>query len=258
MEFQSAATLQHSSTQSRREYDAAKRELKFLKASISATAPTERAKQTTDKDHEKLESTLDRWLTRVDSLRQRLGQNPQMQVPELKYLTEEDWLLVAFGESLSTDAEFRKAFERLRTRAKMNFGRTLSAGLKAYAAANNDLLPLDIRQLAPYIPADDDAALDRYKLIATGTLIANRNSSIIEERGPVDPEFDSVITVSAGGVGNRSYSQLGEVLKKARSEYQKATSKSTAPDIAEYLPYIKDPAERAILMDRISKNRKGK
>jgi hypothetical protein len=247
-------TIQSQLAQARRDYHAALSQLKSAQAPKPTSATRQADLKAAETGVEKLESTLDKWLARVFSLREMLKQNPQLGIPELKHLTEEDWLLAAFDGDLTTESEFREALERLRTRAKMNFGRTLMGALKAYAAANNGALPNDAKQLAPYVPHDDVPALDRYRLLATGTLLEHRNTSVIEEKGPVDPEFDSLITVSPGGVGRRTYSQFGEALRKARTEYQKATNKATANDLSEYLPYAKDPADQALLIERIRKN----
>jgi RNA polymerase sigma factor (sigma-70 family) len=130
-------------------------------------------------------------LDRVAKIKARLQQMPEEWIPELQFLTEQEWDLYTsgvFGKG-ETDEDYRYAFSRLREKAKELFVRWLGQALHNYAKANDGFLPADLSQLKPYFtpPAHDpnwkpgqprryellpvdDAILQRYQLVQTGKL----------------------------------------------------------------------------------------
>jgi RNA polymerase sigma factor (sigma-70 family) len=133
-----------------------------------------------------------------------LDQMPDKKIPELKLLTDVDWLNAANEAKFDTDADIRKTLSKLRSLAKnrMPMGRSLYA----FTSANNGQLPTDISQLKPYFQSNldsalgaaplDDATLDaifaRYTLLHTGNLSDfPQGTWFIVEKAPVDKDYDS-------------------------------------------------------------------
>jgi RNA polymerase sigma factor (sigma-70 family) len=127
---------------------------------------------------------------RVAKIKARLDQMPEKKIPELRFLTDQEWQQVAgIPNKLETDDDFRHVFSNLRERAKDLFVRWLGQALHNYAKANGGMLPADLSQLKPYFtppaldanwkPGDpkryellpvEDAILQRYQLVQSGKL----------------------------------------------------------------------------------------
>jgi hypothetical protein len=135
------------------------------------------------------------WLARVDQLRQRAETMPDKAIPELKLLTDKEWLdAVKDFSQLETDTDFHQALGKLRDSAKEAFGQLVRNALAKYAEANGGALPADWSQLKPYFETPvDDAILQRYALLQSGKLadVPSNEFLVSEKASPVDAEFDS-------------------------------------------------------------------
>jgi RNA polymerase sigma factor (sigma-70 family) len=136
----------------------------------------------------------------AEQIARYLERMPDKQIPELKLLTDVDWLTATKEAKLESDADVRKTLSRLRGLAKNRL--PLAGGLDAFINANNGQLPTDLSQLKPYIrsqlgdTAVEDAVLDailqRYALLHTGTVSDfPQGTWIIAEKAPVDKEYDT-------------------------------------------------------------------
>lgn len=131
--------------------------------------------------------------TRAADLNQHLERMPDKRIPELQWLNENDWLNAAQEASFDTDANIRRALSGLRSRAKAHLYPILQNALVAYIKANNEQLPDDLSRLRPYFEKPvDDAILQRYKLLRTGSAKGLGPSDwVIAEKAPVDREYDT-------------------------------------------------------------------
>ncbi|MCI0745923.1 MAG: sigma-70 family RNA polymerase sigma factor, partial [Verrucomicrobia subdivision 3 bacterium] len=129
-----------------------------------------------------------------------LKQMPDKTIPELKLLTDIDWLAATKEARFDSDADVRATLSRLRVLAKNRI--PLGDALHAFINANNGQLPAELAQLKPYLKSslgdfavEDnalDAMLQRYVLLRTG--MANEfpeGTWFIAERAPVDEEYDT-------------------------------------------------------------------
>ncbi|MBC8003179.1 MAG: sigma-70 family RNA polymerase sigma factor [Opitutaceae bacterium] len=136
----------------------------------------------------------------AEQIARYMQQMPDKVIPEIKLLTDVDWLVATKEAKFDTDADIRQTLGNLRKLAKnrMPMGRALWN----FTQANNGQLPADIAQLKPYFKSAlgdttlDDATLDsifdRYKLLHTGNLSdLPPNAWIVAERTPVDKDYDS-------------------------------------------------------------------
>jgi RNA polymerase sigma factor (sigma-70 family) len=70
-----------------------------------------------------MEVAIKAWLTKVNHLKQRLEQMPELKIPELQFVTEKDWLNAANSSSqLDTDADYRWDLRQLRDSGEDTFG----------------------------------------------------------------------------------------------------------------------------------------
>ena len=110
------------------------------------------------------------WLDRVARLKQRLEQTPEAQIPELKLLTDDNWLNAAKGK-LETDADFLSAFDRLRASGEFNFLQIADTALRKYLKSHHDEVPTELSQLTPYFDAPQpDEILTRYHIVPSSTI----------------------------------------------------------------------------------------
>ena len=161
------------------------RELARLK-----TAPAEIAKDRL------FEAALETVAARTTQLQEGIKQMPQQSIPELQFLSQEDWVRTAGNVNrLETEKDFRKAFSDLRVRAKAAFGGQLQNALGQFAQNNNGMLPADLSQLQPYFDQPiDPAVLERYQLLQSGKLsdVAGKPPMLVGEKAPpVDAEYDA-------------------------------------------------------------------
>jgi RNA polymerase sigma factor (sigma-70 family) len=95
---------------------------------------------------------------RAIKVRERLDKTPGKQIPELKLLTDADWLdALRDIDRLSTEEDFRRAYHQLRQQAKSKFSDLLETALKAYVQFSQGNLPTQLSQLRPFFstPIDD-------------------------------------------------------------------------------------------------------
>jgi RNA polymerase sigma factor (sigma-70 family) len=144
------------------------------------------------------------WLDRVDRLKQHMQQMPNESIPEMQYLTDEDWLNATQGK-LDTDAQYRRAMSTLRSAAENEFSTKLQPALQRYMAANNNQFPTDITQLQPFFnPPIDPAILQRYEVAPASTVpnVTVGGDSIITQKAAVDDEYDGRTVIGPGGSGS--------------------------------------------------------
>jgi RNA polymerase sigma factor (sigma-70 family) len=170
-----------------------------------------------------IEKAATEWLSRVSELKQRLELNPQAKIPELKFLTKNDWLSVARGE-LKTEDNLRQAFGQLRTAGKTRFGGILESALRKYLGQSETSAPdsavrpdnadfrerypgarvgkstailddlTNLSQLNAYfdMPISNDL-LDRWEILPVSSEQSKRmyGNWLITEKEPLDQQFDS-------------------------------------------------------------------
>lgn len=167
------------------------------------------------------------WSQRVDSIKQWFQQNPDKAIPELRLLSEDDWLFTASRnlEVATNDVPeanhntFAMIASVLRERAKSKFARSLGHALSDFLANHAGVLPNAMEDLLPYFSQGDTALQDggaqtdnsilqRYQLLKNGPIgsVAAEEPIIVEE-APVDKEVDTLLRIRPGtfsfeGVGS--------------------------------------------------------
>jgi RNA polymerase sigma factor (sigma-70 family) len=210
---------------------------------------------------------LKSWLARVKQLKEGAEKNPNMQIPEFRLLTEQDWLDAAkwFGRRPQFDAEtdFRVAMAQLRQSAQNAFAARAQKALEEFAKANDGRFPSELAQLkAHFIPPMNDAILQRY-IPAPAEEFGFKDKGqewVITQRELVDEEHDQHI-----GIGPRRWGykkplaqQLNpELLASKRTldpiarEFSAVNNGQEPTDPSQLLPYVKTPEQRSALQKLI-------
>jgi len=169
-------------------------------------------------------------------LNQQFERMPEKKIPELHFLTEDDWLSAARRAKLDTETDVRKALSNLRSLAKNKM--PMGWALSGFIRAHDGQLPTDLSQLKPYFktpaddgstshwqgvdPARDDAILDsvlsRYTLLHTGNISElDPRAWLVVEKAPVDKDYDS-----RGKFGNGFSTLIGTGVGEAGDPDDKA------------------------------------
>jgi len=111
------------------------------------------------------------WLGRVGQLKQRLEQTPEAKIPELQFLTEQDWLYAA-NHTLDTDDDYHAAFADLRARGEGRFLDLADTALRKYLDDNNGRFPTDVSKLASYFEnsSEVDILQQRYQIVPANNI----------------------------------------------------------------------------------------
>jgi RNA polymerase sigma factor (sigma-70 family) len=208
-----------------------------------------------------LESQMKTWLAQLDQLRRFVAANPKLDIPELQFLSEEDWFTIAAGGAITSEEDFRRASAGLRTRAEGIFAGKISRALSAFVRANNDRLPETPQQLAAYFdPPIDPTLLDRYEMLQRGKAsdVPSRERMKMIAAIPVDVEYDVFQWAGIDGYGNNG-GTMGYNLAVAQRAFRRAHPDQEPTDATLLLPYLKWPVDPAVLQKYIDRdrNRKG-
>jgi hypothetical protein len=131
---------------------------------------------------------------RVARLRRWLEEMPEEKIPELQFLSEDDWIS-RVDDPLVTDDDYRSAMSFLRLDGDREFARRAFPALQQYAHVNNGQFPTDLSQLKPYFKSPiDDAILQRYEIVPTKSLVSSLaelgGDWLITEKAPVNKRLD--------------------------------------------------------------------
>jgi RNA polymerase sigma factor (sigma-70 family) len=191
------------------------------------------------------ESIAKSWMTRVKQLDQRLGQMPGQTIPELQFLTGQDWLnAVKDSKQLESDADFAQALGALRDSARSEFAAMVQGALRSYAQANGGQPPTDLSQLQPYFPSPvDDSVLQRYQLAQSGV--------VTEIPTPLGDQDDHYYQIGADDIGSTSGSVAENTLQPALQAFAAANNGQKPTDPSQLLPYVTTPAQQAVIQKMI-------
>ena len=169
---------------------------------------------------------------RLAQLKKRLDQSPNQKIPELRFITEKDWLDGAKDADTDTEEGMRQALSKLRSAAKTKVAQDLGRALGQYTRANNGDLPTELSQLSPFVElALDDTILQRYRFTRRGNVkdLAVGNSAI--EEASLADEYDNRFLVGPDGYGYLSPVKISPDGKGHSGGFYTSTSRSgSKPD----------------------------
>ncbi len=186
--------------------------------------------------------------SRAALLKQKLEEMPDKKIPELKFLTEQNWIDAAWNADLETDDGVRLALSKLRDESVDTFLNLTRPALKKYLAANDDLLPTDLLPLKPYYDTPvSDEMLRRYAFMQRGKLSANRSESVIRKAVYADPDYDSNQEMSMSGAGGGSFNRFHDLIFNATMDFTIDNNGQTPTESGEIAAYLKRPVDPATL-----------
>jgi RNA polymerase sigma factor (sigma-70 family) len=195
------------------------------------------------------------WLLRVSQLKDRFAQNPDQDIPEMKYLDDKAWLNAA-NNGLVTDNDYRRAMAVVRGAAESDFVSQLRPALQKYAAANTGTFPTDMSQLQPYFSQPvDPAILQRYTIEPASDIpnISVGGPTIITEKSAVDPDFDGrdVVGINGSGAmgapGAYDADPIGAVMAPVMKAYMAANNGQQPTSPSQLIPYATTPLQQTVL-----------
>lgn len=202
------------------------------------------------------ESEMLAWLTRVNQLKEQLALKPEAQIPELRLLTEKDWLEAARG-TMETEEDYRGALSYLRSIAETKMVQALQPAITKFAKANHGQFPTELSQLQQNLQAPiDDTMLQRWE-IAPSMKVSNVGMGgdwIITQNSVVDPDRDTCWVVGPNGYGSTSWKgrvdsrqALADLrtLDPAYQAYRDANGGKEPGDVSQLVPYLTTDEQRA-------------
>ncbi len=149
------------------------------------------------------------WLTRVKQLKAYLVQHPEKSIPEVQFVTDQDWLSVTKavfetdGNGV-TAAAYRHALSLLYDMAKIKFSQKAIPALKSYELTHNGQFPTDVLQLKVHFTEPvDEAVLQRYAVMPRSTFEGVRlaGDSVLAEIA--SPDMDTLRYVMTANGSDR-------------------------------------------------------
>lgn len=231
----------------RRQRDGTARDIALAEQQLARLPPVTLATQSSAAGARDL--ATEAWVARTQQLRALAAENPAQLIPEMKLLTDEDWMRVAQHAAFETDAQRRKALAALRHTAKVKFITCLSAAAQKWTLAEGlAKTPSSVAELAPYFESPvDPAIMQRYEIVPESRP-SSRASWRVREIAAIDEDYDSRHSVDATGshgssgggplTWNADYSSR---VQSAYRAYVAANQGAQPPDISRVVPYIDPP-----------------
>jgi len=192
------------------------------------------------------------WKNRVALLKARMEATPGAKIPELQFVSDQDWLNAARGE-LKTDRDFREAMARLRSAGEGKFAGNLHSALSKYMETNNAQFPSDLSQLLPYFDSPvDSSLLERWTVVPAKSIQNLRMGGdwIITQRSAPDPEYDSRYGAGPNGYGSsgnfQEHPSAADVMTPALQAFYAANGRVPS-EPAELAPYLTTEEQRTFL-----------
>ena len=153
--------------------------------------------------NEMLASMANYYSERAGQLKQLLETNPSERIPELQFLTDDEWLRLAGKEMPDTEDGHRRAMSMARFWAEQNFvNGLLDPALQRYAQDHAGQFPGTVSQLKPYFKSPvDDVVLQRWEVVPKDRLVSQLQALeaqldedwYITQKTPVDEALDQRI-----------------------------------------------------------------
>ena len=244
---QQAASLHEENQQLNRSYF----ELLKLRAEVTRLKPANLARTTAEEDPN--QPAVKQLLDRVNKIKQKLEETPDAKIPELQFLTDEDWIDTARG-NLDSEADLRKAFSLLRGHGERHFLESMETALQKYFKANNDQFPTDLSQLKSYFettPGDD--ILIRYHIVPADSMksVLSGGDWLITQKTFIDEENDTQYDLGRKGVGGASYrdaealNTLAPAMKAFTAAAPTNSDGRVAFSLQQLVPYLTTPEQKA-------------
>ena len=191
--------------------------------------------------YEHIATELESWVERTDRLLEYLLSRDNLQIPEMQFLTENDWLVAVKNSELKTEADFRKALSQLRRKAKGNMADKLQASFKSYMREHAGEPLTDLQKLIDFVedPIEKEV-FSRFEIDSSDnnpTGDDKKNEIVLIERDIADEFWDSQLFLSPEGVGIQTDFGLEHQVLDAISLFEEKNARlpSNAGELESYV-----------------------
>lgn len=254
---QRAAQLASETSALRRARDTDDREIADAERQLAALPPL---RADTPGDSPERRTEIKAWLARVKQLQRLFDEHPAQRIPEMQFLTDQDWLRVAKTLDFDSDEGRREGFAAARDAAATRFLPQVREALRKFAQKSPNDAPT-VLALAPFCdPPIAIHLLERYELTKTTETSPRWR---VETKAPLDPDYDSRHYVDAyvdgrgygGGSSNAPTAWIPdfrEQTMRAYRVYAEAHQGASPVSVGAALPYFNPPLA-PVLVERLLK-----
>jgi len=194
------------------------------------------------------------WLAKEARLREQFEQHPDQWIPEMKFLSNEEWLDEARKADLDTVNGIRLALCNVRAVAAFDFGNKISQALQLYLNAHHQQLPDSTAELSTCFrpPVDEaDKILSRYEMLSSEEQAnpAYQGASIIEKT--LVDHVENAILIGPQHVSSVPPPSwpavIPDELEPVLKSYFNASGQKSCLSFYDLGPYATTPAEKEAL-----------
>ena len=191
--------------------------------------------------YEHIATELESWVGRTDRLLEYLLSRDNLQIPEMQFLTENDWMIAVKNIELKTEADFRRALSQLRRKAKGHMAGKLQASLKSYIIEHSGEPLSDPQKLIDFVedPIEKEV-FRRFEIDSSdddSTGDDKKNEIVLIERDIADEFWDSQLFLSPEEVGIQTVFGLEHQVLDAISLFEEKNARlpSNAGELESYV-----------------------
>ena len=199
------------------------------------------------------------WQARKERLKRLFEERPDQRIPEMQFLTDQQWLDIAKNSDLTTEAGIGVAMSTARFFAHNDVAPIFQAALKDFMAANAGNLPGNISELKLFLdPPLDEAILDRYKVLSADLRQGWLEGVDVIEKSVVDKVRETVFAIGTnistygpeGPIPNMTFPpELIPAMRAFEADHPGQPPTDLFNDLK---PYVKTPAQQTALENAIA------
>ena len=176
--------------------NANKNNLELMRLRANAT----RLQTTTQVENDPAFQKASEWMAKQARLREQFDLHPEQWIPEMKFLSSEEWLDQARKADLDSAGGMRCALSNVRSVATWKFAQKVSQALQSFMITHNQQLPDSTSQLSAYFhpPVDDaDKILSRYEMLSSDEQAnpAYQGAAIIQNQRTLVDHIDNAVVI---------------------------------------------------------------
>ncbi|MEO6567329.1 MAG: hypothetical protein ABIO94_01090 [Opitutaceae bacterium] len=207
---------------------------------------------------EAFEAEITSWLSDLGAVRRSLAGHPELNIPELQLLTEENWLDAAHpatsrssrAEEGNATGDTKLALALLREYARRSFLSLVAEAVDKFRTEHERALPSNFEELRPFLPPTvDSAMLARYD----ATLVGHHFLCAEKIASSVDPDRLAVFDLDTGPGPQDSFitfqTALERVVHDASRRYAAAHDGARPTEPEQIRPFLTTPVDSSVLAE---------
>jgi hypothetical protein len=156
------------------------------------------------------------WRAKMEKLQRLFEERPGQRIPEMQFLTEEQWLDLGKDADMDTEFGIGVALSNVRFAAQQAFAPTFQNALNKFKEANKGDLPDSIAKLNPFFDSPvDDAILERYEVL--GKEVPREGwlkGMVLIEKGLADQPREAIFVIGPNRTGYAPHETKHAILPK--------------------------------------------